>query len=553
MRSTWLGNRVILYVAIVISSILFAALAANATPSNAPVFLAPVTYSSGGKVPLSVAVVDLNHDGKPDLALANYCSGNSNCTNLTPGEVAVLLGNGDGTFQPAVTYASGGVVAWSIAVADVNGDGNPDLFVTNIFGYIPSGHSTVGVLLGNGDGTFQPAIISDSGGFPGQSIAVADVNDDGKLDVVVGHCDISGNCFTGSGNVAVLLGNGDGTFQPAVLYGSGGQDADAVAIADVNGDGKLDILAANCGVANVNDMGPCPIHAVVGVLFGRGDGTFDSAVPYNSMFAARWLAVADVNGDQKPDILVAAQCGFANCDNNGEGGVAVLVNNGDGTFQSTVMYASGAYEANSVAVADVNGDSKPDLLVANELVECCTSIFGRASVLLGNGDATFQPPITYDLPGGSAEAVAVADVNADGKPDLLLATGDSVSVLLNNTPFETNPPVIVISATPRILWPPNGRLVPVTVSGTITDSGSEVNATTATYAVKDEYGLVQPSGAISLGPGGTYSFVILLQASRRGSDLNGRHYKITVRAKDNAGNVGSKIAIVIVPHRHPGL
>jgi hypothetical protein len=91
MRSTCLGKHVISYVAIVTSSILFAALAATATPSDTPVFLAPVAYSSGGKVPLSVAVVDLNHDGKPDLALANYCSGSSSCTSLTPGEVAVRI------------------------------------------------------------------------------------------------------------------------------------------------------------------------------------------------------------------------------------------------------------------------------------------------------------------------------------------------------------------------------------------------------------------------------------------------------------------------------
>lgn len=551
MRSTSLGKCVILYLEIVTSGILFAAVTANANPSPAPVFLPPVTYSSGGKVPLSVAAVDLNHDGKPDLALANYCIGNSNCTNTTPGEVAILLGNGDGTFQAAVTYPSGGFVAWSIAVADMNGDGNPDLVVTNVGGSagVGLGHSTVGVLLGNGDGTFQPAIISDSGGFPGQSVAVGDVNGDGKLDVVVGHCDISGACFTGSGNVAVLLGNGDGSFQPAVLYGSGGQDADAVAVADVNGDGKLDILAANCGVAN--EVGPCPIHGVLGVLFGRGDGTFEFPVTYNSLSASRSLAVADVNGDHKPDILVAAQCGFANCDNNGEGGVAVLLNNGDGTFQSTVMYASGAYEANSVTVADVNGDRKPDLLLANELVACCTSTFGAASILIGNGDGTFQPAITYDLP-GAADAVAAADVNADAKPDLLLANGDSVSVLLNNTSFDTSPPAITVSASPSILWPPNGRLVPVTVFGTITDTVSGVNPTSPTYAVKDEYGLVQPSGAISLGPGGSYSFLILLQASRLGSDFNGRHYEITVRAKNNAGNLGSKTAVVIVPHRHPG-
>ena len=101
---------------------------------------------------------------------------------------------------------------------------------------------------------------------------------------------------------------------------------------------------------------------------------------------------------------------------------------------------------------------------------------------------------------------------------------------------------------PKRLWPPNGRMVPVMVSGTITDTGSGVNVGTAAYSVTDEYGKVQPAGAIALGPGGNYSFTVLLQASRQGSDLNGRHYKISVRAKDNVGNQGSKTKVVTVPH-----
>ena len=153
----------------------------------------------------------------------------------------------------------------------------------------------------------------------------------------------------------------------------------------------------------------------------------------------------------------------------------------------------------------------------------------------------------------------MADLNDDGKPDVVVANAETsvsfggpgiVAVLLNNT-ADTTPPVIMIAVTPKVLRPPNGRMVPVTVFGTITDSASGVNAKTATYAVKDEYGLVQPSGAITLGPGGAYLFVVYLQASRRGSDFNGRHYRITVRATDNAGNIGSKSTVVTVPHRSP--
>ena len=110
--------------------------------------------------------------------------------------------------------------------------------------------------------------------------------------------------------------------------------------------------------------------------------------------------------------------------------------------------------------------------------------------------------------------------------------------------------MITVSATPKTLWPPNGQMVPVTISGTITDTDSSVDPNTPpAYAVKDEYGLIQPSGQITtLDASGRYSFTIQLQASRNGSDRDGRHYTITVRAVDDEGNEGSATAIVTVPH-----
>jgi hypothetical protein len=115
---------------------------------------------------------------------------------------------------------------------------------------------------------------------------------------------------------------------------------------------------------------------------------------------------------------------------------------------------------------------------------------------------------------------------------------------------DVTPPVITVSATPKTLWPPNGQMVPVTISGTITDTDSSVDPNTPpAYAVKDEYGLIQPSGQITtLDASGRYSFTIQLQASRNGSDRDGRHYTITVRAVDDEGNEGSATAIVTVPH-----
>jgi hypothetical protein len=388
-------------------------------------FLPAMTYPSGEGSPYSVAVADVNGDGKPDLLVANFCD-----NNCSTGSVSVLLGDGDGTFQPPVTYGSGGYGASSVAVADVNGDGKPDLVVTN---WCPSscsgpqwGEGMVGVLLGNGDGTFQAAVPYDSGGGLAFSVAIADMNGDGKLDLVVGNFFLT---------VSVLLGNGDGTFQPAMAYDvwmNGGADIGnnvSVAVADVNGDGKPDVVVAE------RDWN------VVTVLLGNGDGTFQTRADYGSGGSdADSVAIGDVNGDGKPDLVVATLAG---------GTVCVLLNNGDGTFRPAVGYGSGAPATTSAAVADVNGDGKPDLVVSNNGY----GEDGAVSVLLGNGDGTFQTALVYSSGGGGPQYVAVADVNGDGRPDLIVPNGDSsnVGVLLNNTgPHASTTTTLVSSPNPSV-------------------------------------------------------------------------------------------------------
>jgi len=401
-------------------------------------FLPAVTYDPGGLYPNAVAVADINGDGKPDLIVAscepvgsNVCGNNGN---FARGLLAVRLGNGDGTFATPMTYDSGGANATSVTVADVNRDGKPDLIVANcgISGSQGCGTVTggaVSVLLGNGDGTFQTAVAYASGGFSAESVAVADLNGDGKLDIVVANFFDTYYNST-SGLLGVLLGHGDGTFEKVVTYPSGEVGATKVAIGDVNGDGKLDLVVSNGDCTNTNDA-----HCA-GVLLGNGDGTFLPVITYKTGGGeVTSIAVADVNGDGTPDLLVTNLCVF--CANT----VGVLLGNGDGSFQGPVTYASGGYFAWSIVVADVNTDGKPDLLVANQCtgnVTSCTNSKGAVSVLLNNGNGTFQPVVSYYSGGEFAISLATADVNGDGKPDLLVVNGGtngvgSVGVLINDT------------------------------------------------------------------------------------------------------------------------
>jgi FG-GAP-like repeat len=518
----------------------------SATP---PLFLPAVTYDSGGQGAMSAAVADVNGDGKPDLVVPNACSSSVGCSDSE--QIGILLGHGDGTFQLALTYGSGGTSSGaSVAIADLNGDGKPDVVVTNACGKDSNCTTgSLGVLLGNGDGTFQPAVTYGSGGYLDVSVAVADVNGDNKPDLLVtDNC--ADNACGGDGLVGVLLGNGDGSFQPVMTLSSGGKIAQWVAVADVNGDGKPDLLVANGCNSNCSE-------GTVGMLVGNGDGTFLPAVTYSSGGKfARSIAVADVNGDRKLDLLVANYCVIeSTCSGGGPGAVDVLLGNGDGTFQPAATYSSGADDANSIAVADINGDGNPDLLVINQCADLINCTTGAVGVLLGGDDGTFQPPATYSSGGYSAQSIAVADVNGDNKPDLLVTnfsidffhlwTG-AVSVLLNNS-ADTTPPVVTLFATATVLRLHRRKTVQISISGTITDTGSGVNPNSSAFVVKNEDGKVQQTGAITLDSGGKYSFTVLLPVSRRHSH-RGHRYAVTVLATDNAGNRGSKTRVVSVPH-----
>jgi Bacterial Ig-like domain (group 3)/FG-GAP-like repeat len=347
-------------------------------------------YYPGAPGAQSIALGDVNGDGKVDMLVG-----------VGWGWVGVLLGNGDGTFQTEQTYNSGGNNAQSIVIRDVNRDGKLDVLVANFEG-------PAGVLLGNGDGTFQTARTYGSGGHNSYMIAAEDMNGDGNIDLAIASSCTS-TCETGV--VGVLLGNGDGTFQTVRTFSSGAYGAMAIAVADVNGDRKPDLLVANyC-------YGKC--HGSASVLLGNGDGTFQGAQIYDSGGFFGWsITVEDVNRDGKPDLLVSDL--LVSDKNRVHGLVGVLLGNGDGTFQTVRTFSSGGFQPYSIAVGDVNGDGKPDLLMGNYCLSENSCPGGGAGVLLGNGDGTFQTAQRYGSGDGSAVSIAVGDVNGDGKPDLLV-------------------------------------------------------------------------------------------------------------------------------------
>ncbi|HET6929294.1 MAG TPA: Ig-like domain repeat protein [Candidatus Acidoferrum sp.] len=315
--------------------------------------------------PTSLVTADFNADGKTDLAVAD---GSTN-------SVSVLLGNEDGTFLPEVTYTTDpNGTASAIAVGDFNADGNNDLLITNI----ASGSSTISILLGNGDGTFQPQVTTPVGNHP-SGIVVNEFNGDGDLDVAVANRD--------DNTVGVLLGNGDGTFQPQVTYAVGNSPV-ALTSADVNGDGIADLIVAN----NADNT--------ISVLLGNGDGTFQPQVTYAVGNSPVALTSADVNGDGIADLIVA---------NNADNTISVLLGNGDGTFQPQVTYAVGNSPV-ALTSADVNGDGIADLIVAN-------NVDNTLSVLLGKGDGTF-PAIQSVAVSSGPSALAAGDYNGDGLVDI---------------------------------------------------------------------------------------------------------------------------------------
>ena len=355
-------------------------------------FRSPVTYT-GGRDPEALAIADINGDGHPDVVTANSF-GN---------DVSVFLCNGDGTLRRAHDFPVGKAPA-TVVIADLNGDGKLDIVTTNGGlaegqGEAILGSNDISVLLGRGDGTFAKRVNYPAGPIP-MGLVIADVNGDGSPDLLTVDRHQS--------QLALLRGKGDGTFRPYTPIPIKGLTLSRrLTAADLNGDGVVDVIV------------PDESDASVFVLTGTGHGTFgQKSYPENGIEPVA-IAAADLNGDGKPDLAVAN--GYPAHD------ISVLLARGTG-FEQPHAYPTG-FAPHSIVATDLNGDGIPDLAVGN--VGDST-----VSVLLGRGDGTFQPKL--DMPTGSTatnNTVAVADMNGDGRPDLVTANfkpSSLVTVLLQS-------------------------------------------------------------------------------------------------------------------------
>jgi hypothetical protein len=362
---------------------------------------------------------DFNGDGRQDLAGSAATA------------AAVLLNNGSGGFAARAEFPVGGNMQ-DLAAGDFNGDGNVDLAVT-----INNQQIGLSLLAGNGDGTFDPAVnLPNTAGADSPAIVATDLDNDARVDLVIAHsmaCYVA-PCVT-TELMSVLMGNGDGTFQPVRLV-QVGRGMAKIAVGDFNRDGVKDLAIAGDSSRLYR-------------MYGVGDGTFVQQ-PTITLTADTFgvtgtdVDVADFNGDAIQDLVVVIGT-------NGSR-TAVLIGNADGTFRPPLILTDANLSIpQHAAVADYNGDGFQDLAVG-----VGDGSFGLMKMYNGNGNGTFQAPLQMLIPPDKSSIGAVglitAALNADTKPDLVLGIGGAfpgLAVLLNVT-SQAPPPT---PSAPSLLSP----------------------------------------------------------------------------------------------------
>jgi hypothetical protein len=362
-----------------------------ASPSGSISFAPRQTFAVGQ--PQVIEVADLNSDGLSDLIIGNAAGNN----------LGVMLAHPGGSFGPLATFAAAAPVAMTIT--DLNGDGFPDVIT------VGSNH-VASFLAGNGDGSFA-APVTIFGGSYVTSVAAADFSGDGRPDLVFGRASVNGQS-----SVAVVLNTGGGQFSQPQFLPTGNSPFVAVT-ADVNGDGRPDILTVNT------------TSSTIGVLTGNGDGSFATSTTFATGSFPKSMDVTDINGDGCLDVVVA--------DFNADQ-ISVLLGNGNGTFQAQRTFLAGSYPS-AVRAADLNGDGIPDLI-------CAKYANNSIAVLPGNGDGTFAPAQTFAT-GSLPKWVSVGDLSGDGRCDVISA--DSASSTLSI--FLTPSPGVFVGQTYQITAP----------------------------------------------------------------------------------------------------
>ncbi|HYY96905.1 MAG TPA: FG-GAP-like repeat-containing protein, partial [Pyrinomonadaceae bacterium] len=433
----------------------FSNLSANATADFGATLLVNATNPSQSIA--AVVAGDFNGDGKIDLA-ASYRFGNG---------VSILLGNGDGTFQAERRVALAGTTDVMVA-GDFDGDGKLDLALPN-----PDSvnNAFVAVLFGNGDATFQqktfalPVPNPFSFAHSSRVLVAADLNRDGRLDLIEAgsSTDINGTTFS----INVLSNNGgrDFTLLPATSLQS---LPHSVRAADFNGDGKPDLVVAS-------DTAP------LSIFLGKGDGTFAAPSNINLTGNPGWVAVGDFNGDGKLDL--AAHIGVG-------GTVNVLLGNGDGTFQTPITFNA---PGSVLVAADFNGDGKLDLAVLNVNAVKIDTFFGK-------GDGTFSAAASNAFNTNPGNLVA-GDFNGDGAPDLAVAdirnSQNDVAVLLDT---NSVPAVRFSASTYNVNEKDGAAVITVTRTGDLSRPASvEYSTSDVTASERSDY--TAATGTLSFAAG----------------------------------------------------